>query len=81
MVLMISVSLGRVALGLAVLVSFSFGLAVMITAIGVAMVMAAPAFRRLTGDAPWIRALPVVSAAVVTALGVAILIQAAIGLR
>ncbi len=80
-VLMISVSLGRVALGLAVLVSFSFGLAVVITAIGVAMVMAAPAFRRLTGDASWIRALPVVSAAVVTALGVAILIQAAIGLR
>ena len=79
-VLMVSISLGRVALGLAVLVSFSFGLALVLTAIGVAMVMAAPAFRRFGGDAPWVRALPVVSAAVVTVLGVAILTQAAIGL-
>jgi len=75
-VLMISVSLRRIALGLAVLVSFSLGLAVVIVSIGVAMVLAAPAMRKAAGDAPWMRALPVASASVVTALGVAIIIQA-----
>lgn len=75
-VLMISVSLRRIALGLAVLVSFSLGLAVVIVSIGVAMVLAAPAMRKVAGDAPWMRALPVASASVVTALGVAIIIQA-----
>jgi ABC-type nickel/cobalt efflux system permease component RcnA len=77
-ILMVSIALRRVALGLAVLVSFSLGLAAVIIAIGAAMVVAAPAMRRLTGDAPWLRALPLASAAVVTALGVAMMVQAAL---
>lgn len=76
-VLMLSVSLRRVGLGLAILVSFSVGLAVVLISIGVAMVLAAPAVRRLGGDGPWLRALPVISAAVVTALGAAMTAQAA----
>ncbi len=75
-VLMISVSLRRIALGLAVLVSFSLGLAVVIVSIGVVMVLAAPAVRKAAGDAPWMRALPVASASVVTLLGLGIVIQA-----
>lgn len=75
-VLMISISLRRVGLGLAILASFSLGLAAVLISIGVAMVLAAPALRRLGGEARWLRALPVVSAAVVTVLGAAMTVQA-----
>jgi ABC-type nickel/cobalt efflux system permease component RcnA len=76
-VLMISISLRRVGIGLAVLVSFSLGLAVVLISIGVAMVVAAPMVRRLSGEGRWLRALPVISAAVVTVLGTAMTVQAA----
>jgi nickel/cobalt exporter len=79
-VLMISISLRRIGLGLAVLVSFSLGLALILISIGIAMVLAAPAMKKVTGESIWIRALPVVSAAVVTVLGVAIVAQATKGL-
>jgi nickel/cobalt transporter (NicO) family protein len=75
-VLMISISLRRLAFGLAILVAFSLGLAVVLMVIGSAMVMAAPMARRFTGDNRLTRALPVASAVVVTLLGVAIAAQA-----
>lgn len=76
-VLMISVSLRRLGLGLALLVAFSLGLAAVLISIGVAMVMAAPAVRRLSGENRFTRALPVASAAVVTFLGVVLVAEAA----
>ena len=74
-VLMISVSLQKVGLGLALLVSFSLGLAAVLIAIGVAMVMAAPLVTRFTGERGWLRTLPIVSACVVTLLGVVLVWQ------
>ncbi len=75
-VLMISVSLRRVALGLAILGAFSLGLAAVLIAIGVAMVLAAPLMSRFTGEGPWLRALPLGSAAVVTGIGLVMLFEA-----
>ncbi|MCC6860291.1 MAG: sulfite exporter TauE/SafE family protein [Bryobacterales bacterium] len=74
-VLMISISLRRIGLGLAILVSFSIGLAAVLIAIGIAMVLAAPVVTRFTGERAWVRMLPVASAAVVTALGVVLMVQ------
>jgi len=74
-VLMISISLRRIGLGLAILVSFSIGLAAVLIAIGIAMVLAAPVVSRFTGERAWMRALPVASAVVVTALGVVLMVQ------
>ena len=75
-VLIFAVSIQRIAFGLALLTAFSIGLASVLIAIGVAMVYAGPAMRKATGDAPWIKKLPVVSAAVVTALGLVMVVQA-----
>lgn len=80
-VLMISISLRRLGLGLALLVVFSLGLAAVLISIGVAMVMAAPAVRRLAGENRFTRALPVASAAVVTLLGIVLVAEAARSLR
>lgn len=79
-VLMIAVSVRRVALGLAILAAFSLGLAAILVSIGVAMVLAGPVVRKISGEGPWLRALPVASAAVVTVLGVVIAAHAARGL-
>jgi ABC-type nickel/cobalt efflux system permease component RcnA len=80
-VLMISISLRRLGLGLALLVVFSLGLAAVLIAIGVAMVMAAPAVRRFAGENRLTRALPVASAAVVTLLGIVLVVEAARNFR
>ena len=76
-VLLVSITINRLLFGLAILVSFSLGLAAVLIAIGVAMVLAGPAFNRFSKDGPLVRLLPVGSAAVVTLLGVAILYRAA----
>jgi hypothetical protein len=72
---MISISLRRIGLGLAILVSFSIGLAAVLIAIGIAMVLAAPVVSRFTGERAWVRVLPVASAVVVTALGMVLMVQ------
>ena len=79
-VLMISISLGKIVLGLGILVAFSIGLAAVLIAIGIAMVMAAPAVTRFAGERPWIRVLPVVSASVVTVLGIFLVVQSLVKL-
>jgi ABC-type nickel/cobalt efflux system permease component RcnA len=76
-VLMLSISAGRLVLGLALLTAFTLGLAAILMAIGCAMVLAGPAMKRWSGDSGWISRLPVVSAAVVTVLGVAMVVEAA----
>jgi nickel/cobalt exporter len=75
-VLLISFTLNRVVFGLIILLAFSLGLAAILIAIGVAMVLAGPALKRVTKDGPLMRFLPVGSAVVVTLLGVAILAKA-----
>ena len=76
-VLLVSITINRLLFGLAILVSFSLGLAAVLIAIGVAMVLAGPAFDRFSKDGPLVRLLPVGSAAMVTLLGAAILYRAA----
>jgi ABC-type nickel/cobalt efflux system permease component RcnA len=77
-VLLISFTINRLALGLVILLAFSLGLAAVLIAIGVAMVLAGPALKRIATDGPWMKALPVVSALVVTLLGVVILYRTAV---
>jgi ABC-type nickel/cobalt efflux system permease component RcnA len=74
---MLSISAGRLLLGLALLTAFTLGLAAVLMAIGCAMVLAGPAMKRWSGDSGWVRRLPVASAAVVTVLGVAMVVEAA----
>lgn len=76
-VLLLSFTINRLAFGLIILVAFSLGLAAVLIAIGVAMVLAGPTLERFTKDGPLMRSLPVVSAAVVTILGFGILYKAA----
>jgi nickel/cobalt exporter len=71
-VLMIAFAVNRVALGLVILVSFSVGLALVLVAIGILMVIAKPMMTRFTGEGRIIGYLPVASAVVVTLLGCAI---------
>ena len=75
-VLLISFTLNRIVFGLIILLAFSLGLAAILIAIGVAMVLAGPTLKRFTKDGSLMRFLPVGSAAVVTLLGVAILVKA-----
>ena len=81
-VLMIAFALNRVTLGLVILVSFSVGLALVLVAIGILLVVAKPMMARFTGEGRIIGYLPVASALMVTLLGCAIaykgLVQAGI---
>lgn len=76
-VLLISFTLNRLLFGLIILLAFSLGLAAILIAVGVAMVLAGPALQKFSSDGPLMRALPVGSAAIVTLLGAAILYKAA----
>jgi ABC-type nickel/cobalt efflux system permease component RcnA len=77
-VLLMAVSLHRLAQGLVLLVAFSLGLAAVLIAIGVAMILSGSLLTRASSSG-WMtsRALPVGSAAVVTILGAGIVYQAA----
>ena len=76
-VLLISFTINRLLFGMVILAAFSLGLAAVLIAIGIAMVMAGPALSRFSKDGPLVRMLPIGSAAVVTLLGVAILYKTA----
>jgi ABC-type nickel/cobalt efflux system permease component RcnA len=75
-VLLAAISLHRVAFGLVLIVAFSVGLALAITAVGLAAVLAKKAFARRSFDGLLVRALPAVSAAVILAAGVAMTLRA-----
>ena len=81
-VLLMAVSLHRLAQGLILLVAFSLGLAAVLIAIGVAMILSGSLLSRASSSG-WMtsRALPVGSAAVVTILGAGIVYQAAQALK
>ena len=79
--LLSSIAIGRIGLGLALLTSFSLGLAVVLIAIGVTVLYA----KNLLPDTPKIRSspiftmLPVISAAVITVVGL-LMTAAALGI-
>jgi nickel/cobalt exporter len=68
-VLLAAISLHRVALGLVLIVAFSLGLALSITAVGLAAVLARGAFARRRFDGLALRALPALSAVVILLAG------------
>ncbi len=77
-VLLIAVALGRIGLGLAVILAFSAGLAAVLIAIGILMVCARPLVERWSGgtESRWLRVyLPIGSAAVVMLVGLALVVQ------
>jgi nickel/cobalt transporter (NicO) family protein len=75
-VLLAAISLHRVAFGLLLILAFSAGLALTITGIGLAAVLARQAFRRLSFDGPLVRLLPAASALVILAAGLAMTVRA-----
>jgi ABC-type nickel/cobalt efflux system permease component RcnA len=74
-VLMLSVTMQRIALGLAILSAFTLGLAAVLISIGIAVVLTASKARFLAGDQKWVKVMPLASAVLVTALGILMLVQ------
>jgi ABC-type nickel/cobalt efflux system permease component RcnA len=75
-VLMLAINLGRLALGLILILSFSVGLAAVLVAIGIAVVRASGHVRRRIGARSRVLlALPVFSAALITILGIGLVVQ------
>jgi ABC-type nickel/cobalt efflux system permease component RcnA len=75
-VLLAAISLHRLAFGLVLIVAFSLGLALSITGVGLAAVLARSVFARRSFDGLLIRALPAVSAAVIVVAGLAMTVRA-----
>jgi ABC-type nickel/cobalt efflux system permease component RcnA len=75
-VLLAAISLHRVAFGLVLIVAFSAGLALSITGVGLAAVVARSAFRRASFEGRLVRLLPAASALVILAAGVAMTLRA-----
>jgi nickel/cobalt exporter len=76
-VLLSALSLGRVGFGLVLIVAFSLGLAAVLIVTGLLMVYARRLMTRVQGDGALIgRWLPLTSSAVITIVGLAIVIQA-----
>jgi ABC-type nickel/cobalt efflux system permease component RcnA len=75
-----SIALGRVGLGLLLVLAFSLGLAGVLTLVGVLLVRARGLFSRLPAGGRAVRYLPVAGAAVVALAGLGIAVQALSGL-
>ena len=75
-VLLAAISLHRVAFGLLLVLSFSAGLALTITGIGLAAVVARSAFRRFSFEGRLVRLLPTASALVILVAGVLMTVHA-----
>jgi nickel/cobalt exporter len=76
-VMLIAIGLGRIGLGLALIVAFSIGLAAVLIAIGILLVRCKSRWLDRLGKpgSRWQWLLPLVSAAVVTLLGVGIVVN------
>ena len=69
-IMIIAIGLNRIGLGLGLIVAFSVGLAAVLIGLGILLVRARPLVDRLGGKSRrWSRALPFVSAVLVTVLG------------
>ena len=75
-VLLAAISLHRVAFGMLLVVAFSLGLALTITVIGLAAVLARGALRRLSFDGRVVSMLPTASALVIVAAGLVMTLHA-----
>jgi ABC-type nickel/cobalt efflux system permease component RcnA len=75
-VLLSAIALHRVGFGLALILAFSVGLALTITSIGLAAVLARRAFGRLSLEGWLIQALPALSALVILAIGIGLTLKA-----
>lgn len=75
-VLLAAISLHRVAFGLLLILAFSAGLALTITAIGLGAVLARTTFRRVSFEGRLVRLLPAASALVILAAGLAMTVRA-----
>ena len=75
-VLLAAISLHRVAFGLILIVAFSAGLALTITAIGLVAVLARGSFKRIGFNGRLLSVLPALSALVILAAGVAMTVHA-----
>ena len=72
-IMVIAIGLNRILLGLGLIISFSFGLAAVLILIGVLLVRSRTLVERIGGvNSRWISTLPLVSAVIVTLLGVGI---------
>lgn len=71
-ILLVAVAINRILLGLALIVSFSLGLAVVLIVIGLLMVNSRRLFDRFDAFNKFTPFMPVISAAVVTVLGIAL---------
>jgi ABC-type nickel/cobalt efflux system permease component RcnA len=75
-VLLAAISLHRVAFGMALVLAFSVGLALAITAVGLVAVLAKGAFARFDGRGRLLSVLPAVSALVIVLAGIAMVARA-----
>jgi len=71
-----AISLQRVGFGLALIVMFSFGLASVLTSIGIVLVYASKFFQRIPEGGALFRFVPIASALFITVVGVGITLQA-----
>ena len=75
-VMLVAIGLDRIALGLGLIVAFSFGLAAVLIVIGILLVRFRGVLERLgKKKSPWQRLLPLVSALIVTMLGIGIVLK------
>ncbi len=74
--LLFAISLNKLTWGIIILCAFSLGLAAVLVAIGIMMVMAKPVIERFTGRGVWLQRLPIISATVVIVLGAVLVFKA-----
>ena len=74
--LLFAITLNKLTWGIIILCAFSLGLAAVLVAIGILMVMAKPVIERFTGRGIWLQRLPIISATVVILLGAVLVFKA-----
>jgi ABC-type nickel/cobalt efflux system permease component RcnA len=75
-IMVLAIGLNRIVLGLGLIVSFSFGLAAVLMVIGILLVRSRSLLERFGGASHrWSQAVPLASAAIVTVLGVGMLLS------
>ncbi len=79
--LLAAVALNKTAYGMLLVVAFSVGLAITLTAVGMAFLYARNRFRKPAFGARWAQLLPVLSAATITVLGIGLCVGALTSFR
>ena len=78
--LLAAISMNRVAFGMALVVAFSFGLAAVLTVVGLLFVKGSVVVQRVPRFTAWQKYIPVASALVITVLGVMLMTEAAMSI-